>query len=356
MRKQIIIGLIVVAILSVSVYGYMSYVQPRAHGDTTILSLNTSADIQQVGIADFHKKVKKDQDTNATIPPTQIKEAYTKILKDLYGNVDIKVNVYGPYKFDNGKAVYGVEAIIENDKFVDRIYMVVDGNILPGKGVDTVYAVWYCHMDKKTDAKAKLSEEDILKLAKAEYAKHRTPADNDTYDINRFSSGNQTIYGVNVNSGVMEATYDGNTGELLDLFVQEEESTVHSESECRQLAQQTLDGKSYNYSQYLSLGEAQEQTENGSTNYTYSIIYENGTDKQVLGSIKINANNLSVIDFSISDPKVPENDTNDTVDISNTSDSEPYPEPGPTSNPEPTPDPEPISNQKHAKVDEEYSY
>ena len=257
MRKQIIIGLIVVAILSVSVYGYMSYVQPRAHGDTTILSLNTSADIQQVGIADFHKKVKKDQDTNATIPPTQIKEAYTKILKDLYGNVDIKVNVYGPYKFDNGKAVYGVEAIIENDKFVDRIYMVVDGNILPGKGVDTVYAVWYCHMDKKTDAKAKLSEEDILKLAKAEYAKHRTPADNDTYDINRFSSGNQTIYGVNVNSGVMEATYDGNTGELLDLFVQEEETTLHSESECRQLAQQTLDGKSYNYSQYLSLGEAQ---------------------------------------------------------------------------------------------------
>ncbi|MBQ6444142.1 MAG: hypothetical protein IJJ11_05625 [Methanosphaera sp.] len=356
MRKQIIIGLIVVAILSVSVYGYMSYVQPRAHGDTTILSLNTSADIQQVGIADFHKKVKKDSDdTNATIPSTQIKEAYTKILKDLYGNVDIKVNVYGSYKFDNGKAVYGVEAIIENDKFVDKIYMVVDGNTLPRKGVDTVYAVWYCHMDKKTDAKAKLSEDDILKLAKAEYAKHRTPAGNDTYDINRFSSDNQTIYGVNVNSGVMEATYDGNTGELLDLFVQEEESTVHSESECRQLAQQTLDGKNYNYSQYLSLGEAQEQTENGSTNYTYSIIYENGTDKQVLGIIKINANNLSVIDFSISDPEVPENDTNDTVDdVSNDSEPGPYndPEP-PTTDPEPSiPEVEPSTTEN----EERYSY
>ena len=355
MRKQIIIGLIVVAILSVSVYGYMSYVQPRAHGDTTILSLNTSADIQQVGIADFQKKVKKNvDDVKVILTPGQISDAYTKILKDLYGNADIKVNVYGPYKFDNGKAVYGVEAIIENDKFVDRVFMIVDGNTLPGNGVDTIYAVWYCHMDKKTDVKAKLSEEDILKLAKAEYAKHRTPADNDTYNINKFSSDNQTIYGVNVNSGVMEATYDGNTGELLDLFVQEEETTVHSESECRQLAQQTLDGKSYNYSQYLSLGEAQEETDNGSTNYTYSIIYENGDDKQVLGSIKINANNLSVIDFSISDPKVPENDTNDTVDdISDNPEPEPTPYPEPT--PEPTPDPEPTPNPEITPAEDEYS-
>lgn len=344
MRKQIIIGLIVVAILSVSVYGYMSYVQPRAHGDTTILSLNTSADIQQVGIADYHKKVKKDNDgTNAHLSKSQISDAYTKILKDLYGDADIKVNVYGPYKFDNGKAVYGIEAVVEKDNFVDKIYMIVDGNTLPGNGVDTIYGVWYCHMDKKTDVKAKLSEEDILKLAKAEYAKHRTPADNDTYNINMFSSDNQTIYGVNVNSGVMEATYDGNTGELLDLFVQEEKSTVYSESECKQLAQQTLDSKGYNYSQYLSLGEAQEQTDNGSTNYTYSIIYENGDDKQVLGSIKINANNLSVIDFSISDPKVPENDTNDTVDDYNYSEPESYPDYEP-SEPEPT------------VMDEEYSY
>ena len=355
MRKQIIIGLIVVAILSVSVYGYMSYVQPRAHGDTTILSLNTSADIQQVGIADFHKKVSKTGNiTSVPISSSQIKDAYTKILKDLYGDADIKLNVYGAFKYDNGKAVYYIEAIVEKDNFIEYIWMVVDGNTLPGNGVDTIYAVWYCHMDKKTDAKAKLSEDDILKLAKAEYAKHRTPADNDTYDINMFSSGNQTIYGVNVNSGVMEATYDGNTGELLDLFVQEEESTVHSESECRQLAQQTLDGKSYNYSQYLSLGEAQEQTENGSTNYTYSIIYENGTDKQVLGSIKINANNLSVIDFSISNPEVPENDTNDTVDdVSNN------PEPGPYSEPEPMPDPEPSAPEPEPSTstnEEKYSY
>ncbi|MBR3213617.1 MAG: hypothetical protein IKF79_03780, partial [Methanosphaera sp.] len=103
-----------------------------------------------------------------------------------------------------------------------------------------------------------------------------------------------------------------------------------------------------------SLGEAQEQTENGSTNYTYSIIYENGTDKQVLGSIKINANNLSVIDFSISNPEVPENDTNDTVDdVSNN------PEPGPYSEPEPMPDPEPSAPEPEPSTstnEEKYSY
>ncbi|MDO5825554.1 MAG: hypothetical protein Q4Q22_04165 [Methanosphaera sp.] len=364
MRKHIIIGLIVVAILSVSVYGYMSYVQPRAHGDTTILSLNTSADIQQVGITDYHKKVKKTGDkVDAIVSADQISDAYTKILKDLYGDADIKLNVYGPFKYDNGKAVYYVEAVVENDKFVEYIWMVVDGNKLPGEGVDTIYAVWYCHMDKNTDAngvKAKLSQDDILKLAKEEYAKHRTPADNDTYDIGSYVSDNKTIYNVNVNDGIMMATYDGDTGELLDLFIEEEQSAVHSQEECRKLAQDTLNSKSCNYSEYLSLGEAQEETDNGSTNYTYSIIYENGDDRQVLGSIKINANNLSVIDFTISDPEVSENDTNDTQDYEygNTGYDEPYYEPTttdrPNNNPTPyTPEPSPEPDYPE---ENDYSY
>ncbi|RAP51860.1 MAG: hypothetical protein BZ133_02195 [Methanosphaera sp. SHI613] len=360
MRKQVIIGLIIVAILSVSVYGYMTYVQPRAHGDSTILSLNTSADIQQVAITDYHKKVKKDSDgTTAPLSSAQISQAYTKILKDLYGNADIKVNVYGPFKYDNGKAVYGVEAVVEKDDFVEYIYMVVDGNTLPGNGADTIYAVYVCHMDKTTDVKAKLSKEDIIKLAKAEYAKHRTPADNDTYDVYSFVSDNRTIYDVEVNKGVMIASYDGDTGELLNLYVEEEQSTVHTKEECKQLAQQTLNSKDYNYSSYLSLGEAQEETENGSTNYTYNIIYTNGNDTQVLGSIKINANDLSVIDFSIHDPEVKENDTNDTADegyVDTGSNVQPgYSQQYNSGNERPSYEPEPTSEPKYTSEDV-YSY
>ena len=356
MRKQIIVGLIVVAILSVSVYGYMTYVQPRAHGDTTILSLNTSADIQQVGITDYHKKVKKTgESAKATLTAAQISEAYTKILKDLYGDANIKLNVYGPFKFDNGKAVYYIEAVVETDKFVENIYMVVDGNTLPGNGVDTIYAVYVCHMDKNDNVKAKLSKDDILNLAKAEYAKHRTPADNDTYDVSSYVCENKTIYDVDVNNGIMLATYDGDSGELLNLFVEEEQSTVHSQDECRQAAQQRLDSESKNYSQYLSLGEAQEESDNGSTNYTYSIIYENGDDKQVLGSVKINANDLSVIGFSLNDPKVEENETNDTNESQDPGyTDEPY-EPNTPQPYTPEPEPEPTHEPSYPQEDE-YSY
>ena len=277
---------------------------------------------------------------------SQINDAYTKILKEVYGDAEIKLNVSGPFKYDNGKAAYYIEAVVEKDNFIEYVYMIVDGNKLPGDGkIDTIYAIYVCHMDKNDNVQAKLSKEDILKLAKAEYAKHRTPADNDTYDVFSYvSDNNKTIYSVDVNKGVMLATYDGDTGELLDLFVEEEQAQVHTQEECRQLAQETLNSKNCNYSQYLSLGEAQEQTENGSTNYSYSVIYQNGDDKQVLGSIKINANNLSLISFDMHDPKVEENNTNDTVDngseVSPNTD-EPYtpePNPEPVYAPEPTPE------------------
>lgn len=318
MRKHIIVLIVVLAAISAaSVYGYMTFNEAPKHEDT-ILKLNESGNLVEVGdIKEYNKIVKKERPkAEATLTKDQIKDAYTKLLKDIYGVDKITLEVSDACKADNGKAVYCVNAVVESDKFIDYVFLIVDGNTLPGNNQNTIYFAYFYHMDKDDSYQAKLSKDDILKLAKEEYAKHKTPASNDTYQVFLYKApNNKPVYDVDVNNGVMKVSYDGDTGELLELFVEEDE-TVWSESECRQLAQETLDSNNYNYSDYLSLGDAHEESANNSTNYTYDIVYTNGSDKQVIGSIKIDANKKEVIDFSISDPVVEEehNDTENTVE------------------------------------------
>lgn len=332
MRNTVPIIALVVIVAIVGVYAATTFTNHSVGPNETVNLLNTSGDMISVtNIAELQliinqpanytknfKNIPPAKNANV-IPKTDIKKAYENIFSKLgLGNAKITVAVSDVFKADNGAAIYVVEVTIENDDYIDYYVFYHNAYITPklgDKGIDGVLAEYNLYSPKQVDGQTqpKYTKEQILELAKKEYANHTPNATgNEKYDIQLNNTNNTPVYKVTIdNNNTLE--YDGNTGALLSSTL----TDTDYESIAREVAQKRLKQENKNYSSNLSLGNVNNTTDGDKILYTFEIVFTDSHGKQNVGHITVDAKTKEVVDFELKDPEIIE-DAKKTEDTTTT--------------------------------------
>lgn len=332
MRNTVPIIALVVIVAIVGVYAATTFTNHSVGPNETVNLLNTSGDMISVtNIAELQLII--NQPANHTqnikpsppdpkaslIPKEDMKKSYEDIFNKLgLGNAKIQVTVSDLIKTPNGAAFYVVEVTIENDDYKDYYVFYQSAYVKPklgDKGIDGVLAEYNLYSPKQVDGQTqpKYTKEQILELAKKEYANHTPNATgNEKYDIQLNNTNNTPVYKVTIdNNNTLE--YDGNTGALLSSTL----TDTDYESIAREVAQKRLKQENKNYSSNLSLGNVNNTTDGDKILYTFEIVFTDSHGKQNIGHITVDAKTKEVVDFELKDPEIIE-DAKKTEDTTTT--------------------------------------
>ncbi len=198
--------------------------------EDTVTILNDSEDIEEVNVAEIgeelnkNKEVVKTDNSSDILSKEEIKEAYEKIFS--YSE-NATVDVAGPYKMDNGTLYYDVYVNENFDEGLSLIHIEADAKVKPEEipsqnlRVKGALSIVYSGLTKDNNVNAKLSTQDIEKLAKSDmqkyYEDYLESSEDKEYSIDLYVTQltNQPVYRVSYGPEDVHMFYDGNTGDLL---------------------------------------------------------------------------------------------------------------------------------------------
>lgn len=326
MRNYVPIVAVVAIVAIVGVFGYTTFNNQTVGQNETVNLLNASGDMisvtniaeltlilkqpdQYINNTTITKTYNKSQSNPQVISQDEMKKAYEDIFSEFgIGNAKILISVSDLYKTTNGIEFYVVEVTVETDNYVSIFIFYQDAYTKPtltDDGIDGVYLQRFLESPKNQDnlEQPKYSEDQILEMAKTEYANHKQNATGDEkYDIDLTYVGKDPVYTVLINNeDILE--YDGNTGELISSTLTDEE-TVDYASIAREVAQDRLKQENSPYSENLSLGSVSNTTDGDKILFTFEIIFTDEHGKQSVGHITVDAKSRQVTDFVLNDPEI----------------------------------------------------